>query len=90
MYVFIRNQHAAVIKDESESLNLPEEKYSPLDNDTAHLEASDGGEFCAEVKNPSYYYITVISTVRRTVSGLSDMEKYRYLKKQDSVFVFKK
>ena len=78
LYVFTRKQHAAVMEDESESLNLAEEKYSPIDNDTANLEASDRGELCAEVKDLSYYDLTDIITVRRALSGLNDIEIYGY------------
>ena len=53
-----------------------------------NLEASDKGEFCDEVKDPSYYNLAKTITDQK----LSDIEKYRYLTKhyspldQDSMF----
>ena len=74
------NKAVAVSKDGSESLNVPVEKCSHIDNGTANVEAAGTGESCDEVKGPLYYDLADVITDR----SLSDIEKYGYLMKNYS------
>lgn len=59
------NKGIAASKEESESLKLPEENCNRIENDAANPEASDGGDFCAEVNDPLYYDLADLTLVGR-------------------------